>query len=54
MCGRFTLRSSGKAIAEVFGLTEPPHIQPHFNIAPSQSVAVNFGPSCHSAYFQLG
>lgn len=40
MCGRFTLRSSGKVIAEIFGLAEPPHIQPHFNIAPSQSVAV--------------
>jgi putative SOS response-associated peptidase YedK len=40
MCGRFTLRSSPQAIAEVFGLAEPPHLQPHFNIAPSQSVAV--------------
>jgi putative SOS response-associated peptidase YedK len=40
MCGRFTLRSSPKAIAEVFGLAEPPHIQPHCNIAPSQSIAV--------------
>lgn len=39
MCGRFTLRSSGKTVAEVFGLVESPHIQPHFNIAPSQSVA---------------
>lgn len=40
MCGRFTLRSSPKAIAEVFGLAETPHVEPHFNIAPSQSVAV--------------
>ena len=40
MCGRFTLRSSPKVIAETFGLSEPPHLQPHFNIAPSQSVAV--------------
>ncbi|MHB1778068.1 MAG: SOS response-associated peptidase, partial [Acidimicrobiales bacterium] len=40
MCGRFTLRSSPKVIAETFGLAEPPHIQPHFNIAPSQAIAV--------------
>jgi len=40
MCGRFTLRSSPNAIAEVFGLAETPHIEPHFNIAASQSVAV--------------
>lgn len=40
MCGRFTLRSSPKVIAETFGLSESPHLQPHFNIAPSQSVSV--------------
>lgn len=40
MCGRFTLRSSPKVIAEVFGLAEPPHLSPHYNIAPLQSVAV--------------
>ncbi len=39
MCGRFTLRSSPNVIAEVFGLAEPPHLSPHFNIAPSQPVA---------------
>jgi putative SOS response-associated peptidase YedK len=40
MCGRFTLRSSPNAVAKVFGLADPPHLEPHFNIAPSQSVAV--------------
>lgn len=28
------------AVAKVFGLAKPPHLEPHFNIAPSQSVAV--------------
>jgi hypothetical protein len=28
MCGRFTLRPSPKAVAEVFGLEEPPHLSP--------------------------
>jgi putative SOS response-associated peptidase YedK len=40
MCGRLTLRSSPQVIAEVFGLAESPQLSPHFNIAPSQSVAV--------------
>lgn len=39
MCGRFTLRSSPKAIAEVFRLAELPPLSPHFNIAPSQRTA---------------
>ena len=40
MCGRFTLRSSGKVVAEVFGLAEVPELFPRFNIAPGQPVAV--------------
>jgi putative SOS response-associated peptidase YedK len=40
MCGRFTLRSSGEAVAEEFGLPEVPDLTPRFNIAPGQSVAV--------------
>ncbi len=40
MCGRFTLRSSGEAVAETFGLAEAPDILPRFNIAPGQPVAV--------------
>ena len=40
MCGRFTLRSTGEAVAEAFGLAEAPDLLPRFNIAPSQAVAV--------------
>ena len=40
MCGRFTLRSSGEAVAEAFGLAETPDLFPRFNIAPCQPVAV--------------
>ena len=40
MCGRFTLRSSGKVVAEAFDLPEVPELQPRFNIAPAQPVAV--------------
>jgi putative SOS response-associated peptidase YedK len=40
MCGRFTLRSAPTLVAEVFGLPEPSALSPHFNIAPSQSIAV--------------
>jgi putative SOS response-associated peptidase YedK len=40
MCGRFTLRSPGEAVAEAFGLLEVPDLLPRFNIAPGQTVAV--------------
>ena len=40
MCGRFTLRSSGNVVAEVFGVAEAPKRFPRFNIAPGQPVAV--------------
>jgi putative SOS response-associated peptidase YedK len=40
MCGRFTLRSSGEAVAEAFGLPEAPDLWPRFNIAPGQPLAV--------------
>jgi len=54
MCGRFTLRSSPKAVAEVFGLAEPPHLSPHFNIFPSQSVAaVRQQPETHRKELSL-
>ena len=46
MCGRYTLRSKPKAIAEEFDLPEVPPLQPRFNIAPNQPVAVvRFDPS---------
>jgi len=40
MCGRFTLNSSGEALAEEFDLAVGPDLAPRFNIAPSQEIAV--------------
>lgn len=39
MCGRFTLRSSPKAVAQAFGLSDIPDFEPRYNIAPTQPVA---------------
>ena len=44
MCGRFTLRSNLKAIATEFGLSGIMELFPHFNIAPTQMVAVVITP----------
>jgi putative SOS response-associated peptidase YedK len=40
MCGRFTLRTTGEAVADFFGLREIPTLPPRFNIAPTQPVPV--------------
>jgi putative SOS response-associated peptidase YedK len=41
MCGRYTLTAEPSAIQELFPfLSIPPEMQPRFNIAPSQPVAV--------------
>jgi putative SOS response-associated peptidase YedK len=39
MCGRFTLRTSIKAIVEAFGLIDAPELKPRYNIAPTQQIA---------------
>ena len=39
MCGRFTLRTSPRAVAKAFGLIGVPLFEPRFNIAPTQPVA---------------
>jgi len=39
MCGRFTLRTPAKEIAEFFHLADVPDLRPRFNIAPTQPVA---------------
>ena len=39
MCGRYTLTSSGDAVAEAFDLAAVPELAPRFNIAPTQEVA---------------
>jgi putative SOS response-associated peptidase YedK len=38
MCGRFTLTASGDELAEAFDLDESRHLEPRYNIAPSQDV----------------
>ena len=40
MCGRYTMRTSCKVVAEVFALADEPLFQPRFNIAPTQQVPV--------------
>lgn len=40
MCGRFTLSTPAAAVAETFGLAEVPDLEPRYNVAPSQLVAV--------------
>lgn len=40
MCGRYTLRAKPTVIAEEFNLPEVPPLQPRFNIAPNDPVAV--------------
>jgi len=40
VCGRFTLRGSGAQVAEHFGLADAPDLEPRYNVAPGQDVAV--------------
>jgi putative SOS response-associated peptidase YedK len=40
MCGRFTLRAPASLVAEQFGLLDVPPLDPRYNIAPTQPVAV--------------
>jgi putative SOS response-associated peptidase YedK len=40
MCGRFTLATPGQTIAEAFELAAAPELEPRYNIAPTQPVAV--------------
>jgi len=40
MCGRFTLQNPPEVLAKAFNLRELPDIEPRYNIAPSQLVAV--------------
>jgi len=39
VCGRFTLRAPPEAVAEHFGLAEPPELSARYNIAPGQPAA---------------
>ena len=40
MCGRYTLRSKARSVATHFELDELPDLEPRYNIAPTQDVAV--------------
>jgi putative SOS response-associated peptidase YedK len=40
MGGRFTLTATPKAIAETFQVPELPGLEPRYNIAPTQPVAI--------------
>jgi putative SOS response-associated peptidase YedK len=40
MCGRFVLMTPGKDLAERFGLEEIPDLEPRYNIARTQMVAI--------------
>ncbi|HMA10409.1 MAG TPA: SOS response-associated peptidase family protein [Steroidobacteraceae bacterium] len=40
MCGRYALTSPPAVIAERFHLLWTPEVEPHYNIAPSQTIAV--------------
>jgi putative SOS response-associated peptidase YedK len=52
VCGRFTLTTPGELIAEAFGLEETPALEPRYNIAPTQPVAVvRQGPAGRSLSF---
>ena len=40
MCGRFTLRTPVRRVAEIFDLPDTLELLPHYNIAPTQQVPV--------------
>jgi putative SOS response-associated peptidase YedK len=58
MCGRFTLSVSGAEVAEWFGLSGPPAVEPRYNIAPTQPVAIiraaPDGPARHLSLARWG
>jgi putative SOS response-associated peptidase YedK len=40
MCGRYVLTTPGEVLAELFELDEKPRLEPRWNIAPTQEVAI--------------
>ena len=40
MCGRFAFYSPTEAITQLFGVEDPPEIEPRYNIAPTQFVPI--------------
>ena len=56
MCGRFTLRTPPRDIAELFRLVDVPELHPRYNIAPTQPVAAvrQIGQDRELSLFQWG
>ena len=52
MCGRFTLRTPAKDLAEIFRLADIPDLRPGYNISPSQPVAT-VRPSPNDGHHEL-
>jgi putative SOS response-associated peptidase YedK len=44
MCGRYTLTTADLSLVELFELTRAPELEPRYNIAPTQPVAVLRAP----------
>ena len=44
MCGRYTLATPDDSLAELLDLPDPPALEPRYNIAPTQPVAVLRAP----------
>ncbi|MBT8136074.1 MAG: SOS response-associated peptidase [Gammaproteobacteria bacterium] len=40
MCGRFAFYAPAEAVTRIFGVEDPPDIEPRFNIAPTQFVPI--------------
>ncbi|MGO9121846.1 MAG: SOS response-associated peptidase family protein [Desulfomonilaceae bacterium] len=54
MCGRFVLMTQGKDLAERFGLEEIADLEPRYNIAPTQKVAIiRLNPETHQRRLML-
>lgn len=53
MCGRFVLMTPGRDLAERFNLEEEPVVEPRYNIAPTQMVAI-IRPGSESGPTRLG
>ncbi|HEX7176988.1 MAG TPA: SOS response-associated peptidase [Pyrinomonadaceae bacterium] len=52
MCGRFTQRADRKALLKSFAVAEVPHLEPRYNIAPTQDVlGVHQSPDGREATF---
>ena len=40
MCGRYTFKTRGQTVADLFGLLEEPDLEPRYNVAPTQQIPV--------------